>query len=257
MAENVDDGRNLKVLEKGFEILEFISERPGMRLTDLSEELDMPKSTAHIYLQTLERAGYVVRRDSEYEVSFKFLTIGGLRRKQFPLYQAAKIPMAELAHEIDDVYNVALGTEQHGMRVTVFKITGTKSPYADVPDGHMTHLHWVPLGKALLSKFSEGKIESILERHGLPRATENTITTRSGLYEELDRIRDQGYALGDEERVEGIRAIGVPIEGRESDPYGSIAISGPRSRLRDDEIPRLVDELKATANITEIEYKNY
>lgn len=256
MTENEEKGRELKVLKRGFEIVELISDRPGLSLTEIADELQLPKSTAHIYLNTLKQAGYVVNAPAGYQTSFKFLTIGGLRRKQFPLYQVARTPMAELAMEIDDVFNVALGAEEHGKRVTVFKITGTKSPYGDVPDGHTTHLHWVPLGKALLSKFPREKVESIIDRHGLPKATENTITSRTELYEELEQVREQGYALGDEERVEGIRAIAVPIEGKESDPYGSVAISGPKSRLGEEEIPQLVDSLKTTANIIEIEYKN-
>jgi DNA-binding IclR family transcriptional regulator len=249
--------RGLKVLNTGFEIIELISDRPGLTLTEIADELEMPKSTAHSYLQTLEEDGYVVNTESGYEVSFKFLTIGGLRRNRTHLYEVAREPMAELADSLDDVFNVALGAVELGQRVLIYKLEGQKSPFADVPVGHMTNLHWVSHGKALLSKLDDERVESIVDQHGLPRATENTITTLDGLFEELETVRDRGYSLEDEERVEGIRAIAVPIEGKETDPYGSISISGPKSRLGDDRIPELVDQLKTTANIVEIEYKNY
>jgi len=257
MNNRDNSSRELKVLNNGFEIIELISRQPELTLTEIAEELEIPKSTAHIYLQTLEQNGYVLNTESGYEVSFKFLTIGGLRRNRTHLYEVAREPMVELADTLDDVFNVALGTEELGQRVLVYKIEGQKSPFADVPVGHMTNLHWVSHGKALLSKLDDERVASIVDRHGLPRATENTITTREGLFDELESIRDQEYSLEDEERVEGIRAIAIPVEGKETDPYGSISISGPKSRLDDERIPELVDRLKTTTNIVEIECKNY
>ncbi|MBX0296963.1 IclR family transcriptional regulator [Haloarcula nitratireducens] len=257
MNDNDGAGRELKVLKRGFEIIELISHTPGLTLTDISEELAVPKSTAHIYLQTLEQSGYIVNTDDGYDISFKFLTIGGLRRNRFHLYEVAREPMAELSDDLDDVFNVALATEERGQRVLIYKIEGEKSPFADVPVGHMTNLHWVAHGKALLSNISDERIDRIVDRHGLPKATQHTITSRDELHEELETIRDQGYSLEDEERVEGIRAIAVPVEGTEQDPLGSISISGPKSRLDADHIPEFVDRLKKTTNIVEIEYQNY
>lgn len=257
MNDHDGTGRELKVLNRGFEIVELVCDHPELTLTEIAEELEIPKSTAHIYLQTMEQAGYVVNSESGYEVSFKFLTIGGIRRNRTHLYEVAKEPMRELASELDDVFNVALGMKELGQRVLIYKIEGQKSPFADVPVGHMTNLHWVSHGKALLSKLDDERIESIVDRHGLPRATENTITELDKLFDELETVRDRGYSLEDEERVEGIRAVAIPIEGTETDPYGSISISGPKSRLDDERIPALVDRLETTANIVEIEYKNY
>lgn len=257
MNENEGSGRELKVLKRGFEIMELISQDPGLTLTEIAEKLDLPMSTVHIYLQTLEQSGYLVNTGSGYDVSFRFLTIGGLRRNRSHLYQAASGPMAELSDDIDDVFNVALATEERGQRVLIYKIEGEKSPFADVPVGHMTNLHWVSHGKALLSKFSDEEIDQIVDRHGLPRATQNTITSRDELAAELETIRDQGYSLEDEERVEGIRAVAVPVEGTETDPIGSIGISGPKSRIDTDHLPQFVEKLKMTTNIVEIGYKNH
>jgi len=256
MNENKNNGRELKVLNRGFEIIELLSQHPGLTLTEIAERLGVPKSTVHIYLRTLEQRGYIVNTDAGYDISFKFLTIGGLQRNRFPLYEIAKEPMAELADDLNDVFNVVLATEERGQRVIIYKIEGEKSPFANLPVGHTTNLHWVSHGKALLSKISDEKIERIIDRHGLPKATQNTITSRDELYEELEKIRDQGYSLEDEERIEGIRAIAVPVEGSETDPLGSISISGPKSRIDADHLPELVERLKTTINIVEIEYKN-
>lgn len=257
MNKNKRSGRELKVLKRGFEIIELISQEPGLTLTKIAEKLDLPKSTVHIYLQTLEQSGYLVNTDAGYNISFRFLTVGGLRRNRSHLYEVTREPMAELSDDLDDVFNVALATEERGQRVLIYKIEGERSPFADVPVGHMTNLHWVSHGKALLSKFSDAEVERIVDRHGLPRATQNTITSRDELVAELETVRDQGYSLEDEERVEGIRAVAVPVEGTETDPIGSISISGPKSRLDTDHIPKFVEKLKTTTNIVEIEYKNY
>lgn len=257
MADSGSPKRELKVLTKGFDIIELISDNPGMTLTEIAEKKEMPKSTAHIYLKTLREEGYIVKLNGRYAVSFRFLTIGGKRRNRLPAYMVAKGPMAELSSRIHEVFNVALGTEESGKRVLIHKYEGTKSPYSDVPIGHMTHLHWVSHGKALLSKFSRERVKDILESHGLPQATSKTITREKDLFDELDKIRNQGYSLEDEERVEGIRAVAVPIEGKESDPCVSLSISGPKAQISDDKIPELVDHLSRTANIIEVEYKTY
>jgi len=249
--------RELKVLNRGFEVVEYINRNPGVTLTGLSDALDLPKSTLHIYLKTLERAGYIVDTGAGYEIGFKFFTLGGMRRKRFRLYEVAKESMIELSNEIDDIFNVALGIEENGKRVLLFKTAGQKSPYDDVPIGHTTHLHWTSQGKALLSEFDDDRIGTIVDGHGLPSSTDNTITSRESLFEELETIRERGYSLEDEERVEGIRSIALPVEGKTGDPYGAISITGPKSRITDETIESLVDALRNTTNIVEIEYKNY
>jgi DNA-binding IclR family transcriptional regulator len=118
-------------------------------------------------------------------------------------------------------------------------------------------MHWTSLGKAILSTMPPDRVETIAETHGLPRATDNTITDLDSLREELASVRERGYSIEDEERQEGIRAVGVPIRGDDDGAaIGAISISGPRQRIVDKHA-EIVDALESTATVVELRYKHY
>ncbi|MDX1745706.1 MAG: IclR family transcriptional regulator C-terminal domain-containing protein, partial [Halobacteriales archaeon] len=101
----------------------------------------------------------------------------------------------------------------------------------------------------------EDRIESILAKHGLIARTEATITDRETLFEELRTVRERGYALNDEEKLRGLRAVGAPILGQDGRPLGAISVSDTTRNMYDErfreEIP---DRLMGTANIIEVNY---
>lgn len=76
--------------------------------------------------------------------------------------------------------------------------------------------------------------------------TRNTITSRDGLYEEIERTKERGYSINDEERVQGMRAIGAPIVTERDAVLGSISVSLPITRLKgelfEETVPALVRE---------------
>ena len=113
------------------------------------------------------------------------------------------------------------------------------------------------LGKALLAQLPDDEIERIVERHGLPAATENTITEVEPLLEEIERVREQGYSIEDEEHHDGIQAIGVPVPYVENPPvFTAISVSGPKSRIKTN-IQELLNEIQSTVNVIELEYEYY
>jgi len=96
------------------------------------------------------------------------------------------------------------------------------------------------------------RVDQILNQHGLPQVTENTITDRQELFDELDTVREQGFAIDNEERVDGVWCIGAPIKS-EGNVLGAVSVSGPTNRMKserfDDGIPEMV---RSTANVIEV-----
>jgi DNA-binding IclR family transcriptional regulator len=68
-------------------------------------------------------------------------------------------------------------------------------------------------------------------RHGLPKQTKHTITTRSALYDKLEEVRQRGYAINDEERIEGLRAVGTIVSDSNGNLIGALTISGLSYRM--------------------------
>ncbi|MFC7231645.1 helix-turn-helix domain-containing protein [Saliphagus sp. GCM10025308] len=99
MQREAESGNTIQALERAFEIVETLREHEGLTLTELSELLELPTSTAHVYLKTLEKEGFVTRENRTYRNGLKFLEYGGYARRQYELYSAARPVLMELANQ--------------------------------------------------------------------------------------------------------------------------------------------------------------
>lgn len=234
-----------------FDIIELLKERDGARVTELADELDLPKSSVHNYLSTLNQRGYVVKRGNEHHVSLRFLDLGSKARDNREIYEIAKPNVRELAEETGELANLMV--EEHGEGVYIHRETGDKAVMVDKNVGHRVHLHNTALGKAILAHYPQTRVEEILDQQGMPALTENTITDKSALLEELERVRKEGVAYDDEERLEGLRCVAAPILNEDDDPVGAVSVSGPVARFSPDRFRQDVPEiLQKAANIIEL-----
>lgn len=233
-----------------FDIIEWVHERGGATLGELVEQFEKPQSTIHDHLTTLTDTGYLRKVDNTYHVSVRFLKLGGLARSRSRLFQAGKSEVVQLARTTGEHANMMV--EENGMGIFLYKEKGGDSVRLDTYEGMEVYLHTTAMGKAILAELSEERREEIISEHGLPGVTENTITEYDELMEELAEVRERGYAIDNEERIDGIRCIATSItaEGR---VIGAVSVSAPRSRMSGDrfesEIP---SEVQNTANIIEV-----
>lgn len=247
-----DGGKRVKAVMRSFRVIRVLREQGTVRINDVAEALDIPTSTAHVYLKTLEEAGYVVQNQHGYRLGLRFLRDGSITRGRLSVYAVARAEIDDLAETTGEVAN--LGVEESGQRVIVYQSEGSEAVYDNAPIGEFTNMHWTALGKAILAELSEARVTGIVETHGLPAKTDRTISDWDALFTELETIRKQGFALEDEERREGIRSIAVPIVSDES-ILGAISLSGPKERLNDDRIEeQLLPELKDRKNVIEVKY---
>lgn len=231
-----------------FDILAVLKEQDGCGVAELADHLGMPKSTVHDHLRSLHRLGYVVTDDGVYRVGARFLDLGGYARQRMKIYQVAKPEIKKLAAETGEHANLMV--EEHGQGIFLYKTEGEDAVQLDTYAGMQVHLHTTALGKAMLAHMPDERIDEIVDRHGLPAVTENTVTDRADLEPELAEIRSRGYATDMEERVEGMRCIAAPIVGPNDDLAGAVSISGPTIRMQgqqfEEELPEAV---LGTANV--------
>lgn len=253
--ESPDSRRRIKSVVKAFKIIETIREQTRADLSDIASELDLSKSTCHIYLQTLVDIGYLTKEDGMYKLDLRFLELGSYARYHYDLYTVARPKVDELARETADV--VGIGTENHGKRVVLYRAEGQKAVtpiYSRLSlIGEHVPLHWTAIGKSILSQMSDKEIDAIISEFGLPETTSHTITSRDELFDDIERVRERGYALEDEEHKIGSRAIAAPIKGPNGRRSG-IAVTGPTNRLSDKRIEqRLSDQVMEYASIISLE----
>lgn len=247
--------RTLTTTENSIRIIELLKERNGARISELDEELDLSPSTIHNHLATLQNQGYVVKQDFVYDLSMKFLQLGRYVEIRDRRYQIIDPKITKLADETGHRANFII--EENGLGVFVFTKRGEHSVETFAQPGRQLFLHASAPGKALLSEFDEERIEEIIQQHGLPRQTGNTITEKDELIEGLTAVQERGFAISDEEYVSGIRALGTPIHNPNGEVIGSIGISGPTNRLTDEKIRTMFsDTLLGVANEIELEIEH-
>lgn len=237
--------------EKSLDIVELLTERNGASKSEITDHLDMPRSTIDDHLKTLNRLGYVnVDGLGTYYPSAQFLTIGGRQRSSINIYQAAKSKLHELADETGEY--AALMIEEKGYGVLLAAVRGHQAVQIDIAYGMRSELHTSAPGKAILAHMPEKRIVEIITERGLESKTVHTISDREQLTVELDRIREEGFASAEEERLVGFRSIAAPIVSDNSVYYGAIGIFGPANRIDDPRLQNLIPTLKQTANVIEI-----
>lgn len=248
-----DSDKPIQAVETSFRIIEELRRLETAGVTDLANKLELPASTIHNHLHTLCELGYVIKDGNEYQVALRFIHIGEHAKHRLDIYDSARANVCELAQETGEF--VKLLVEENGRGVFVTVSRGDKSICLDPYTFDREYLHCTALGKAILANLPRERVEEILDQHGLPALSDDTITDRNELFAELDECRSQGYALDDEERLAGLRCVAAPIKLSE-DEYAAVSVSGPTSRIDDqlfrNELPKTIVN---TANAISIDVR--
>ncbi|GGL66593.1 IclR family transcriptional regulator [Halocalculus aciditolerans] len=246
-----DAPRTIESVENALGVLDELEARETVGVSELAEALDRSKGTVHTHLATLAKHGYVVNDDGRYRLSLRYLGLAEAAKSHVGSYDAVTRELDDLAATHGERAQFAV--EEGGKAVYVYRATGSDAvnPSADI--GRYEHLHSIGLGKAILSVLPEARVDAIVAEHGLPERTAETVTSREALAEELDRVRERGYAVDDEERVHGIRCVAMPLVTGESEPVGAMSVSGPASRMTDDRIQsEILPDLRQAVNVVEV-----
>lgn len=246
-------GRVVQAVDMSCRILLELQRQEVATLTELTNELDYTKSAVYSHLNTLERNEFVVKDGSEYRISLRFFDLAQTAKKRFANFDVIESEVASLAEQTGEV--AQFGTEEHGWVIYLSKERGETGIQSASDIGSREYMHSTALGKAILSAYPDETVGEKIQRRGLPRKTDNTVTSEAELFERINAARDRGYTIDDEENVRGIRCIGVPVENSDT-VLGALSVTGPAQRMTDERIrDDLADALSKAANIIEINYQ--
>lgn len=246
------DKGGINAVRTSLRIVHTLGEADGsVGVSELARELDLPVSTVHSHLTTLEDCEYVTKHGSEYDLGYRFLEIGGHIRHGSRLFEYAKPKVDQLAEEFGD--KVSLCVYDHGLIAHTYIAKGEEAIETDTFTGIRLPPHSSAAGKAILAHLPEAERREVLDRRGLPQDGPNTITDRETLLAELEEIRDDGVAFDRQERLEGIRSVAAPIPRDGDRPDAAISVSAPVSRMAgvrfDRTIPERVRNIAETIRI--------
>lgn len=242
--------RTVQSVEITLDIIEYLREQGGAGITEIAEALGRSKGTVHGHIATLVDYEHVVKQDGKYHLSLYYLDLGEAVKSRLNVYDVVHEELADLANATGEVAQFAV--EEHGRAVYIHKTGGENAVQTASSPGKREYMHCTSLGKAMLAHIPDERVDEIIDRHGLPGYTANTITTREELSEELATIRERGYARDREELIEGIRCVACPVM-RNEEVLGAISVSGPARRIEgefyESELPSMVQR---SANVVEI-----
>ena len=214
-----------------------------LSVSQMAQSLGLPRATIYRLLKTLAQREWVVQDDKTYRLSFRLTGLfrgasagaeAALAERVTPLLRQLVSETGETAHfgvlDGDRVVYLAKVDSPHPIRM--FSEVGWRGP-----------LHATGVGKVLLASAQTGLLERVCDQ-GLDRFTRKTIVEKQKLQEELAQIRQQGYALDDEELIDGLTCVAVPVMSGDQ-VRGAISVAGPTARLGDPKA--LAKMLKAAA----------
>jgi DNA-binding IclR family transcriptional regulator len=239
------------VISKVFRILEAIQGAPsGLPLKSICELTRINKSTAHRFLKHMERDGYLMHTESGvYLIGPRLAQMAARVNHRATLQAAAQPILWELWKSTRETVNLAVLDQ-----ATVLYVDVLESPHEfrlSSRVGTRRQLHATALGKALAAFLPEEQIEGILGAITFQPLTPKTIMNLVQLRQELQKIRQRGYAVDDEETTLGARCVSAPILGAGQEALAAISVSGPTTRIAPSQVAALAQAvIQAAAAIS-------
>ena len=218
-----------------------------MHLTDLSYQLGMPAATVHRLLSTFEELDFVEQDPDEgsWFIGLKAFTVGNAFLKRRDFVASARPYMHALVEDCGETVN--LGVIDDGEVVFISQVESQEVMRMIVRLGSRSPIHASGVGKAMLANMPEQRVTRILRERGLARYTDRTIDNPAMLRDELEQVRQQGYALDDEEHAVGLRCVASPIFDENGQALAAISLSGPKARIVDSRLGEMGNAVRQTA----------
>ncbi|MBP2077521.1 IclR family transcriptional regulator [Oceanobacillus polygoni] len=239
MNKKKNEPQRLSSVTNALRILKsFTTFEPSKRVTELSESLGLAKSTVSRLLSTLASEGFVIKNKNtnEYQLGLSVLTLGGIVTNNLEVHKEAAPVLNKLVNDtgetahlaiMDELDTIYIHKEECNHPVRILTHLGRKNP-----------AYCTSSGKVLLAFGDKQNVEKVIE-NGLVAHMKNSITNPDKLHQELELIRQQGYAISTEELTEGTRSVAAPIKDHTGKVVSAITIVGPIQRMKDNKIPVL------------------
>ena len=229
----------IKSLDRAIEVFEHLSEAQGKPLSVIAEEMGQSPATVYRVLVTLETRG-LVEFDSVEQVWFigaRAFVIGARFLRRTSLVDRARPILRKLMEATGETAN--LGIEKEGDVLFLSQVETHANIRAFFPPGSLSPMHSSGIGKAVLAFMDDDRLTRVLDAAAFEAFTEHTITTAEDLRADLDQTRVRGFAIDNEEKNVGMRCIAAPVFDMNSEVVAGISVSGPISRVAQDQTDRL------------------
>jgi len=223
-VEKTAEASSVRSLDRGLLILDALIANPVQSLNQISGAVELPKSTTHRLLMTLQSRGYVNAVAGEtglYQVGVKGMWFTSARNRIHRQLESLQSKSGETVN-----FGVIVGREVE----YIDRVISDHALRWGVDIGSRIQMYCSGMGKAILA-FREDLLPVDAE---FPKRTSRTISDKVELRAQLDVVRHHGFATDDEEFIDGVMCIAVPVRDESSEVVGALSVSGPAVRFTRD-----------------------
>ena len=216
----------VKSVFRAIKILDLLSERHKLNVTESRRDLGLPKSTTHEILSTLEQENILAKdRNNRYHLEAKLFELGSLAHPNLELRHLAPPFLQELNETFDETVHLTILDHFEVLYVDTLESTKSLLPHSIL--GVRSPFYCTGVGKTILAFLEPDELDRYFDSHELHSRTAQTITDKIRLRDELQSTMERGYSIDNMESEEWLRCVGAPIRNRSGKVFASISLSGP------------------------------
>lgn len=238
----------IQTLVVAFDILDTIADggESGLTLSDISERLEIHKSTALRMLCTLEKLNCVVHDNDtgKYRLGIHLLELGSTFLEGVDLRREAKPYLEELSAASGEIVHLAILDGESVVYIEKIEAPQVLTLYSRV--GRRAPATCTAVGKVLLA-YADCEFKDRISRGSFMKYTDQTITDPEIFLQELEKVRKNGYAIDNEEHEKHVRCVAAPIWNHEGQAVAAVSITGPSVRMTLERIQELAPVVVSTA----------
>jgi DNA-binding IclR family transcriptional regulator len=224
----------------------FSEQEAEMGISALATRLGLAKSTVHRLASTLVEYDILEqnRETGKYRLGLALFELGTLVRRKMDTASESRAQMYQLVQSTGETVQLAVLDHQSVLYIRILEsrqavrmssIAGSRAP-----------AHCTSVGKVLMAHQPSDVVKQIID-NGLPRFTQNTITSPEALLEELAAVRQKGFAIDDEEIEVGLRCIAAPVRNHTGNVIAAISVAAPVQRMSKKNLQTTVPTVTAAA----------
>ncbi len=237
----------LQSVNRAIAVLKILARTGSAGVTEVAEEMGVHKSTISRLLRALEAQGMAQSSArGQYQLGLGILHLANAIPMRLDLTREARPVLEALATKFGETVNLAIMNSDHVVNIDEAFGPSTLAATQNWM-GRLTPIHATSSGKVFLASLSAAQRGRILEDLGMPAVTKRTITSRRALEAQLLAVASRGYATVQGELEDGLNGIAVPIRSHEGVVIGALSVAGPSFRFDPEQVPGLVEELKAAS----------
>lgn len=236
----------IKSLDRALGILSELAQIESATLSELATRMDESPATLYRVLTTFSLHGIVQMHETNqtWHIGPEAYQIGSAFLRRTSLIDVSRPIMRSLMEATGETAN--LGIEKNGAVLFVSQVETNAPIRAFFAPGTLSAMHASGIGKALLAHMDEKSLKRFATR-GLEVFTPHTLSTPETLAADMITTRARGYALDDQERNLGMRCIAAPIRNAYGEVIAGISVSGPTTRVTQDQITALAGFVRNAA----------